>query len=210
MEQPDHDLRPFQAAQATPRRFIAFGAAALLQIGIIWALATGLAQQIVEKLPQDIKTDIVKEKPPEQPKTPPPPPPDMVKPPPPFIPPPDIVVSAEPSPNTITQVTNQVAPPPKPAVTSPASIGRPHACGQRYYPALATRLGHEGTTVLGFTIGTDGSVRDVKVVQSSGFPELDDAAIPCAQGWQYKPAMQNGAPVEVPWQAKVTWKLNGG
>ncbi|HWA30918.1 MAG TPA: energy transducer TonB [Rhizomicrobium sp.] len=189
---------------------MALGAAVVLQVAIIYALATGLAQQMVEKLPDDIKADIVKEKPPEQPKTPPPPPPDMVKPPPPFIPPPDIVVSNEPTVNTITQVTNQVAPPPKPAVTSPASIGRPHTCGQRYYPALATRLGHEGTTTLSFKIGADGSVKDVKVVGSSGYQELDDAAIPCAQNWQYKPALQNGQPVEVPWEAKVTWRLNGG
>lgn len=187
------------------------GAALVLQVIIIWALATGLAQQIVEKIPQEIQTNIVKEKPPEQPKTPPPPPPDMVKPPPPFIPPPDIVVSNEAPPtNTITNVTNKVAPPPKPAITEPASIGRPHVCGQRYYPALATRLGHQGTTTLSFKIGTDGSVKDPKVAQSSGFEELDNAAITCAQEWHYKPAIQSGQPVEVPWEAKVTWKLNGG
>ncbi|MGN6514553.1 MAG: energy transducer TonB [Rhizomicrobium sp.] len=211
MEQPFHDLKPFQA-QATPRRIMALGAAVILQLGIIYALATGLAQQMVEQLPQDIKADIVKEKPPEQPKTPPPPPPDMVKPPPPFIPPPDIVVSNETPPvNTITNVTNQVAAPPKPAISSPVSIGRPHTCGQRYYPALATRLGHEGTTTISFTVNADGSVSDVKIAQSSGYDELDQAAIPCAETWKYKPAMQNGAPVaKTDYLAKVTWRLNGG
>ena len=205
-------MRAFQPAQAAPRRAVAFGAAVVLQVAIIYALASGLASQMIDRLPQDIKADIVKEKPPEQPKAPPPPPPDMVKPPPPFIPPPDIVVQTEAPVNTITQVTSQPPPqaPPKPAVTAPASIGRAHTCGQRYYPALATRLGHEGTTILSFKIGPDGSVHDVTVAQSSGYPELDEAAIPCAQSWQYKPAEQNGQPVETNWQAKVTWKLNGG
>src|SRR5580704_16251210 len=114
MEQPSHDMRPFQATQNAPRRFMAFGAALVLQIIIVWALASGLAQQLVEKLPDDIKADIVKEKPPEQPKTPPPPPPDMVKPPPPFIPPPDIVIANDAPTNTITQVTSQPPPPTAP------------------------------------------------------------------------------------------------
>ena len=206
-------MKSFQT-QATPRRFFAFGAAVALQIGLIYALASGLASQMIDKLPDDIKADIVKEKPPEQPKTPPPPPPDMVKPPPPFIPPPDIVIANEaPSANTIT-VTNTPPPaaaPPKPAVSSPVSIGRPHTCGQRDYPPLATRLGHEGSVVLSFTVGADGGVSNVTVVQSSGFPELDAAAIPCAEKWQYKPAEENGAPVaKTGYQAKVTWKLNGG
>src|SRR5215469_108975 len=104
MEQPQHDLRPFQA-QNTSRRVMAFGAAVILQVGIIYALASGLAMQMIDKLPQDITTDIVKEKPPEQPKTPPPPPPDMVKPPPSVIPPPDIVIANDAPTNAITAVT---------------------------------------------------------------------------------------------------------
>jgi protein TonB len=213
MQQPEHDLRPFQVSAASPRRFVSIGMVAILHLAVIYALASGLASQMIDKLPDDIKADIVKEKPPDQPKTPPPPPPDLVKPPPPFVPPPDIVVANEaPVTNTIT-VTNTpppVAAPPKASVSSPVSIGRPHSCGQRYYPALATRLGHEGTTILSFTVGTDGGVHNVTVAQPSGFPELDQAAIPCASSWTYKPAEENGAPVEKSWQAKVTWKLNGG
>jgi protein TonB len=210
MQQPEHDLRPFQVSAASPRRFVSIGMVALLHLAVIYALASGLASQMIDKLPDDIKADIVKEKPPDQPKTPPPPPPDLVKPPPPFVPPPDIVVANEaPVTNTIT-VTNTpppVAAPPKPATSQPASIGRQHTCGQKYYPALATRLDHEGTTTVSFKIEPDGSVRDVAVVQSSGFPELDEAATPCVTTWQYKPAEQNGQPVEASWTAKVIWKV---
>jgi protein TonB len=207
MEQPQHDLRPFQA-QNTSRRLISFGAAVILQVGIIWALATGLAQQLVEKLPSDITTDIVKEKPPEQPKTPPPPPPDMVKPPPAVIPPPDIVIAQESSANTITAVTTN-QPPAKPAaVAATLARGRGNDCASNSYPPLAVRLNHEGSTTLTVEIGADGGVTGTSVSNSSGYPELDEAAQKCVQNhWHFAPATQNGAPVASSKQYRIVWKL---
>ncbi|HEY8947548.1 MAG TPA: TonB family protein [Rhizomicrobium sp.] len=184
----------------------------ILQIGIIWALATGLAQQLVEKLPQDITTDIVKEKPPEQPKTPPPPPPDMIKPPPAVIPPPDIQIAQEASTNTITAVTTNTAPPaPKPAaVAATLAAGRGNNCASSYYPPLAVRLNHEGATTVAIKIGADGSVQGVDISNSSGFPELDEAAQKCVQArWHFSPATENGAPVASTKQYRIVWKLNG-
>jgi protein TonB len=167
---------------------------------------------MMQKLPSELMAK-VEETPPPAEKLPPPPPPEMVKPPPPFVPPPDINIQSEaPVTNTIT-TQSVVATPPvqKPAgITAPASIGRPHSCGQRYYPPIAVRLNQEGTTVLAFKITPDGSVTDLSISESSGHDALDQAAITCAQGWQYKPAMQNGAPVEVPWKASVKWSLTGG
>ncbi len=215
MQQPEHDLRPFQVSAASPRRFVSIGLVALFHLVVIYALASGLASQMIDKLPDDIKADIIKDKPPDQPKAPPPPPPDMVKPPPPFIPPPDIVVANEaPVTNTIT-VTNTPPPvqaPPKPQVSSPASIGAPHVCPQaKWYPPLAVRLSHQGTTTLAFTVETDGSISNVTVANSSGFSELDDAAVRCASAsWHYKPAIQDGQPVAVPWKTNVKWNLTGG
>jgi protein TonB len=208
MEQPHHDLRPFQA-QTTQRRLISFGAAVILQLGIIYALATGLAQQLVEKLPQDITTDIVKEKPPEQPKAPPPPPPDMVKPPPAVIPPPDIVIAQETSANTITAVTTNQAPPPKPAaVAATLARGRGNDCASNSYPPLAVRLNHEGSTTLTVEIGADGGVTGTNVTNSSGYPELDEAAQKCVERhWHFSPATQNGAPVASSKQYRIVWKL---
>ena len=188
---------------------MAFGAAVILQVGIIYALATGLAQQLVEKLPQDITTDIVKEKPPEQPNAPPPPPPDMVKPPPPFIPPPDIVIANDAPTNAITAVTNQVAPPPKPAIAQATlARSRNNDCASSSYPALAVRLNHEGATTVTVHIGADGSVTSADVATSSGFPELDEAATKCVQNhWHFSPATQNGSPIESTKQYRIVWKL---
>jgi len=198
------------AAQATPRRFISVVAVGLLHVLVIYALASGLAAQLIQKLPEDITTEVIKEKPPDQNKLPPPPPPEMVKPPPPFVPPPDINVQVETTNNNaITQVTTKVEPKPQPS--SPASIGRPHNCPQaRWYPPQAIRLNHEGTTTLAFTVGTDGGVSNITVANSSGHDELDQAAVSCAAGWTYKPAMQNGQAVAVPWKTSVKWSLTGG
>ncbi|MGH9809793.1 MAG: energy transducer TonB, partial [Terriglobia bacterium] len=169
------------AAQATPRRIGTVIAVGALHLVLIWALATGLASQLLHKQIEDLTTEVIKDKPPEVNKVPPPPPPEMVKPPPPFVPPPDINVAVEaPSTNTITQVTTQHEAP-KPAISSPAAVGRPHNCPQaKWYPSLAVRLNHEGTTTLGFTVNTDGSISDVHVVNSSGHEELDQAAVQCA------------------------------
>jgi periplasmic protein TonB len=221
MDQPAHDLRPFQSTpvQSTERRAISIGVVAAIHVVAIYALATGLASQLVQKGLEEIKAEVVQEKPPDVPKTPPPPPPELQKPPPPFVPPPDINLQTEAPTQTITQVTSTITPPPPPAppkapaqpppVTAPASIGKAHECGSRYYPPLATRLNHEGVTTIGFTIQADGTVTNVHVTESSGHDELDQAAIPCASNWHYKPAMQNGQPVSVPWTTKVVWKLMG-
>lgn len=215
MDQPVHDLRPFQTTQATPRRFVSIGVVVAIHLVAIWAFATGLASRLVHVGEQIIKVEVVKEKPPEQPKTPPPPPPELQKPPPPFVPPPDINLQIQtPPPSAITQVVNTQPPPPTPtkpappAITAPASIGRPHEC-QSHYPALAMRLNHQGKVTLGMTIEPDGSVTNVHVTASSGFDELDQGAVSCASNWKYKPAIQNNAPVAVPWQATVQYKLTG-
>lgn len=190
---------------------MAFGAAVILQVGIIYALATGLAQQLVEKLPQDITTDIVKEKPPEQPKTPPPPPPDMVKPPPSVIPPPDIVIANDAPTNAITAVTTTPQPPAKPAVVQATlAASRGNNCAASYYPPLAVRLNHEGKTVVSIHISAEGAVEGVDVANSSGFPELDEAAQRCVQArFHFSPATQNGSPVASTRQIAIVWKLTG-
>src|SRR2546423_4291742 len=113
MEQPAHDLRPFQstAVQSTERRAISIGVVAAIHAVAIYALATGLASQLVHKV-YEIEAKVVQEKPPDLPKTPPPPPPEMTKPPPPFVPPPDINLQQTQTAPTITQATTITPPPP--------------------------------------------------------------------------------------------------
>ena len=185
MQQPEHlSLRPFQVAHSNPRRILTIAAVALFHVFVIVAFATGLANQLVQKLPDELKAEVVKEQIPVKP-PPPPPPPDLAKPPPPFVPPPEITIQNEaPAPNAITvQHTVEVPPPPKAqGITAPASIGRTHEC-QRFYPPLAQRLNQEGTVTVEFHISADGTVSDPKVIESSGFDSLDQAALKCVPGW---------------------------
>ncbi|MGN6515690.1 MAG: energy transducer TonB [Rhizomicrobium sp.] len=82
-------------------------------------------------------------------------------------------------------------------------LGLPHYCTN--YPPDEYKSGIGGTTVLSFVVGAEGNVSNVKVAQSSGNNDLDEAATNCATRRRYIPAVQNGKPVAVPWRAKVTW-----
>ena len=210
MEQPLHDLRAHAPAAAanTGRRAIILVIVGILHVGLIWALIAGLASGLIQKLPDELVAEVVKPK--DEVKPPPPPPPDMKVPPPPFVPPPEINIATDtPVTNAIVAVQavqpTVVAAPP--AISAPASVGTAHACGLKYYPALSVRLQEQGTTTIGFFIETDGSISGIHVETGSGYQRLDDAAIPCATNWRYKPAMQNGQPVRVPWKTSIKWQL---
>ncbi len=45
------------------------------------------------------------------------------------------------------------------------------------YPASARRMGWQGKVILSFIISADGSVREVKIIQGSGFAILDKRAM---------------------------------
>lgn len=84
----------------------------------------------------------------------------------------------------------------KPAPQSAASVApRPAACDAPRYPALARRMGQQGTVKLRLTIDRDGSVDRAEVAASSGFPMLDQAALRAARAWRFEPARREGRPV---------------
>jgi TonB family protein len=74
-----------------------------------------------------------------------------------------------------------------------------------FYPPAAMPLRQQGETLVGFKITTDGGVTGVTVLRSSGYDTLDQAALQCAATWQYKPAKQDGVPIEISWRAVVRW-----
>ena len=63
------------------------------------------------------------------------------------------------------------------------------------YSPEARAAKYQGTVVLYVTIGTDGLVRNIKVLKSLGLG-LDEKAIEAVQGWRFKPAQQDGNPIE--------------
>lgn len=204
MQQPEHDLRPFQASIASPRRFISIGLVAALHVVIIYALASGLAARMVNKLPDELKAEVVQQKPPEEEKTPPPPPPDLAKPPPPFVPPPDFTIQADTGPSSA--ISNVQSRQPAVQMTRPTTRGRRHEC-QSGYPPISRRLGEQGTAVVKFTIGADGAVSNVSLSKSSGYSRLDEAAVRCVSDWGYNPGTAGGKPVAMTQEASVVYRM---
>jgi protein TonB len=60
------------------------------------------------------------------------------------------------------------------------------------YPAQSRRLGEQGTVKWRVLIGTDGKASQPELVQSSGFPRLDEAAKQAVLAWRYVPGKRGG------------------
>ncbi len=192
-----------------------------LHVLIVYALMSGLAHQMVEVIKSPLETKIIKDeqKPDDEP-PPPPPPPKLAAPPPPYIPPPEISIQQVQSPNAPVVVQREVvapsppkqevavAAPPAP-VRVPAGVDPNKYCPRKPdYPSLSKRNSEEGTVVLEFLIGADGSVQDSKVIQSSGHARLDEAARSGLSSYcHFKPATDDGKPVQTWQQLKYTWRL---
>jgi TonB family protein len=77
------------------------------------------------------------------------------------------------------------------------------------YPRVAILNRQEGTVVVRLLILTSGEVGDVDVVKSSGYPQLDAAALVATGAWRYLPAMREGAPVSAEINVAIRFKLAG-
>jgi TonB family protein len=60
------------------------------------------------------------------------------------------------------------------------------------YPLSSRRKGEEGTVTLSFLIYSDGTVGEILVVQSSGYPRLDKAASRSLRSAVFRPASESG------------------
>ena len=85
----------------------------------------------------------------------------------------------------------------------------PKAIAQRRptYPDIAKKVGMEGTVFVKMLLDLDGTIMRVVILKSSGFPQLDTAAVVCVSNWKFSPAIQNKKPVRVWLGAPVKFKL---
>ncbi|HSM96288.1 MAG TPA: energy transducer TonB [Rhizomicrobium sp.] len=88
-----------------------------------------------------------------------------------------------------------------PAASALASETKPHvdASGnnmQPAYPATALPTRESGATVVSALVKTDGTVREVRLRQSSGYADLDTAAANAVNGWKFVPGTKDGQPVD--------------
>lgn len=62
------------------------------------------------------------------------------------------------------------------------------------YPAISRRMGEEGKLVLRVELNEKGYVDNAKVINSSGYERLDNAALTAVKGWHCNPAQRDGQP----------------
>jgi protein TonB len=168
-----------------------------LHILAAYGLASGLASKVIQVLAPPIEADIVEEVKQEE-EPPPPPPPEMERPPV-EVPPPEVTIDLpmETTTTAIQDVTDRPpppAPPPPPRVAgTPAKMTRP-VNPDDYYPPGSIRREEQGSPVVQACVGPNGRLlREPVVTDTSGFPDLDSAAIKVAKATRYAPGTEGGS-----------------
>ena len=208
--------------QMSKGRVVALGVVIVIHIMLGWAFSAGLAPKFVKLIQGPMEVTDIKEAPP--PEDEPPPPPEELVEIPPYVPPPDLPIELPPPPTTAQTITTQttvqttkpavVAQPAPPApVAAPvkrvaAKGSRRNTIGEEDYPSASLRAEEEGVTRVRFTVGTDGRVSECAVVESSGFPRLDQRSCEIIQRrWRFEPATVDGAPVAETKTQNVRWQI---
>lgn len=187
----------YLAPRFSTARLVGLGLVVLIHVVLIYALVQALAHRSIDLLQQPIEARIVAVTPPPEPAKPPPPPEKAAAPPKPFVPPPEVQLpSAAAGLGAITGSAN-----------APPMVDRAQSRDPDY-PAAARRAGEQGSVVLQVLVGTDGRVLDARLAQSSGFPDLDQAALDgIKRDYRFTPGMIDGQKREMWHTLKFTWKL---
>lgn len=129
-------------------------------------------------------------------------------PPPPQTPAPEVAIS-EPPPEPPPVQAEAQAPAPLPASSEEPlqTVSLADGTIRVVYPALSRRLGEEGVVVLRIRVEADGRISAAAVLQSSGFPRLDEAARRGALGGRMRPAMRGDTPVAMSFRLPVQFVL---
>ena len=75
------------------------------------------------------------------------------------------------------------------------------------YPKGARQRGEQGDVILEIRVNAEGTVDDVKIATSSGFAELDEAAVRAAKGAKFSPARSGHDPIASTARLKLQFKL---
>lgn len=216
---------------STYRRTLTIGAVGVLHAALFYALITGFAATILEKVDVRMPTR-------NYPADPPPPDPVPTTEPQPaidetriFVPKPLIDVTPNDSGTTVLDLIPRPQPRalPGPADPGPLLLPSPSPSASFAprgatplgspgkwvstddYPASELRLEHEGVARFRVTVGADGRVRNCEITASSGFVGLDRAT--CAtvsKRARFKPAADGtGAAVSGSYSSAVKWEIPG-
>ena len=139
---------------------------------------------------------------------------------------PQAVADATPAPNApvgvlmppaplaaVTAVAVVSAPEPVAAAPAPPKMELPSSDAdylqnpRPVYPPMSKRLGEQGQAIHSVLIGTDGLPQGARLIKSSGFDRLDQAAYNAVMSWRYVPGKRNGLATAMSYNAPITWVL---
>jgi TonB family protein len=75
---------------------------------------------------------------------------------------------------------------------------------QPVYPSTAAFGAEQGSVVMQALVNSDGKVERMKLARSSGYDDLDNAALAAVMHWKFVPASRDGQFYEMPKWATVT------
>ena len=205
MLMPEHEIVSIRERAITRRRAVTIGGVGLLHVAAVYALISGMAAQIVKLVPPDLQIETLQTT--TRPNSVPVPQlPTLARPTQdttPKVEPPIInVANTDGATITVTSTTHA-----QPAADSGATgVSGTHSTPP--YPLEARAQSHQGTALLQLTISPRGDVVAANIAQSSGYAELDAAAVSWVMAhWKYKPAIQGGVAVTSQTQAAVKFDL---
>jgi protein TonB len=76
------------------------------------------------------------------------------------------------------------------------------------YPKASLMNEEQGTTTMAFLVGADGAVNESKLEKSSGFKNLDKAALKGLSACKFKAGTKDGAPAQTWTKVDYAWKLD--
>ena len=76
------------------------------------------------------------------------------------------------------------------------------------YPKASLMNEEQGTVSMSFLVNADGSVADSKLEKTSGFKNLDKAAMKTIAACKFKPGTKDGAPAQTWAKVDYAWKLD--
>ncbi len=93
---------------------------------------------------------------------------------------------------------------------SPPRVDTSGANLQPAYPASALLGNEAGAVVVDALVRENGTVRRVALRKSSGFDDLDSAAVNAVKGWKFSPAIKGGGSAEDWASVQIVFQPPGG
>jgi protein TonB len=111
------------------------------------------------------------------------------------------------SPATRTSAAPMQAQPPAQPQQPPQQQVPDQNCAPPVYPQEALQARMSGVSMMAFLVGSDGTVRESRLLKSSGYAILDHAAEAALRLCRFKPTLKNGHTVAA-WQpVQYAWSL---